>query len=102
MKENKVINSAEWLLKPMPSDEVATSAERLSLVSESNTTELQDVPTKSKGETRSQLDEVSLQMPEYLKGLYDAIKGPHKVMFLQLEKPSVMCRTWRLQIRFLS
>ena len=52
LKENKelVINSAEWLLKPKPSDEDATSAERLSLVSESksNTTELQDVPTKSK------------------------------------------------------
>ena len=45
MKENKelVINSAERLLKPMPSDDDATSAERLSLVSESNTTELQDV-----------------------------------------------------------
>ena len=30
--------------KPMPSDEDATSAERLSLVSESNTTELQQNP----------------------------------------------------------
>ena len=87
MKENKelVINSAERLLKPMPSDEDATSADRLSLVSESNTTELQDVPINSKGETRSQIDEMSFLMPEYLKGLFDAIRDPQKVMFLQLE-----------------
>ena len=45
-------------------------------MSESNTTELQDVSKRSKGETRSQIEEMSFLMPEYLKGLFDAIKGP--------------------------
>ena len=62
MKENKEL--------------VINSAELLSLVSESNTTGLQDVPIKSKGEIRSQIEEMSFLMPEYLKGLFDAIKGP--------------------------
>ena len=78
IKQNKElsIKSVVWLLKSKPSDEDTTSVNQLCLVFESKTTEQQDVLTKSKGETRSQIDEMSLLMPEYLKGLFDAIKGP--------------------------
>ena len=56
IKQNKElsIKSVVWLLKSKPSDEDTTSVNQLCLVFESNTTEQQDVLTKSKGETRSQ------------------------------------------------